>query len=68
MATDSYAATVGVRLLDIPYHLDIEYTYYIPPTIDGEIGVGAFVLVPFGGANKKHTALVTSHQKTNDYG
>ncbi len=68
MTTDFCAEAVGVRLLDIPYHLDIEYTYYIPPTIDGAISVGSFVLVPFGGANKKHTALVTSHQKTNDYG
>ena len=25
--------TLGVRLLDVPYHLDIEYTKYDPETI-----------------------------------
>ncbi len=64
---EAYIGTLGVHLLDIPHHLDIEYTYYIPETIDGDIPVGAFVLVPFGGANKKMTALVTSQGKTNDY-
>ena len=64
---EAYVGTLGVHLLDIPHHLDIEYTYYIPETIDGDIPVGAFVLVPFGGANKKLVALVTSVGKTDDY-
>lgn len=64
---EAYVRTLGVHLLDIPHHLDIEYTYYIPETIDGDIPVGGFVLVPFGGANKKCTALVTSIGKTDDY-
>lgn len=29
--------------------------------------VGEFVLVPFGGANKKHCALVTSIGETEDF-
>ncbi len=64
---NAYVPTLGVHLLDIPHHLDIEYTYYVPETIGGEIPVGAFVLVPFGGANKKMTALVTSSDQTDDY-
>ncbi len=64
---EAYTDTLGVHLLDIPQHLDIEYTYYVPESIDGEIPVGAFVLVPFGGGNKKMTALVTSCGKTDDY-
>ncbi len=64
---EAYTVTLGVHLLDIPHHLDIEYTYYLPETIDGDIPVGAFVLVPFGGANKKMTALVTTVGKTDDY-
>ncbi len=62
-----YVRTLGVHLLDIPHHLDIEYTYYIPDTMEGEIPVGAFVLVPFGGANKRMTALVTACGATEDH-
>ncbi len=64
---EAYVTTLGVHLLDILYHLDIEYTYYVPETLGGEYTVGQFVLVPFGGANKRHTALVTSVGKTDDY-
>ncbi len=65
---EAYTKTVGVRLLDIPYHLDREYTYYIPQTLCLQPCAGAFVLVPFGYANKKHTALITSVGETDDYG
>lgn len=65
---DAYTKTVGVHLLDIPYHLDREYTYYVPETLCFSPSVGEFVLVPFGGANKKHTALITSVGQTDDYG
>ena len=64
---NAYTKTVGVHLLDIPYHLDKEYTYYVPETLCFSPAVGAFVLVPFGGANKKHTALITSVGQTDDY-
>lgn len=64
---EAYTKTVGVRLLDIPYHLDREYTYYVPATLWAEPSPGGFVLVPFGGANKKHTALITSLGETDDY-
>ena len=59
--------TLGVRLLDVPYHLDIEYTYYVPETIAEEFAVGDFVLVPFGNGNKKLCALVTSTGTAKDY-
>ena len=39
---EAYVKTLGVRLLDRPYHLDIEYTYYVPETLDGEHTVGEF--------------------------
>lgn len=64
---EAYTKTVGVRLLDIPHHLDKEYTYYVPETLCLQPNVGEFVLVPFGGANKKHTALITSVGETDDY-
>ena len=62
-----YTKTVGVRLLDVPQHLDREYTYYVPQTLWLSLAVGDFVLVPFGAANKKHSALVTSVSETEDY-
>ena len=65
---EAYTNTVGVRLLDLPYHLDREYSYYVPETLCFSPVIGDFAVVPFGGANKKHVALVTSVGKTNDYG
>ncbi|MBE6665023.1 MAG: primosomal protein N' [Ruminococcaceae bacterium] len=66
---EAYTNTVGVRLLDLPfYHLDREYFYYVPDTLCFSPAIGDFAVVPFGGANKKHIALITSVGKTNDYG
>ena len=55
--------SVGVHILDAPYHIDREYTYYF----DGDVAPGDFVLVPFGKANRKKTALVTSVGECGDY-
>lgn len=55
--------SVGVHILDAPYHIDREYTYYF----DGDVRPGDFVLVPFGKANRKKTALVTSVGECGDY-
>ena len=64
---EAYIRTLGVHLLDVPYHLDIEYTYYVPETLTEDFAVGSFVLVPFGGANKKLCALITSCGMADDY-
>lgn len=64
---ESYTKTVGVHLLDLPQHLDREYTYYVPQTLWITPAVGDFVLVPFGGGNKKYSAIVTSVSQTDDY-
>ena len=50
----------GVHLLDSPYFLDTRFDYYIPTDLRGKIEVGDFVAVPFGNANKRRIALVTS--------
>ncbi|MBQ8576504.1 MAG: primosomal protein N' [Clostridia bacterium] len=57
---------VAVRILDIPYHVDKPYAYYLPPqTNDGDglggtVGIGSFVMVPFGGgANRRVMGIVT---------
>ena len=64
---EPYIKTVGVRILDIPYYLDIEYTYYIPDGFSREISRGTFLLVPFGAGNKKLSAVAVSLSETADY-
>lgn len=51
---------VGVRILDAPIHADREYTYYIPRELADGVRRGVFVSVPFGGGNRKRTAVVTA--------
>ena len=52
---EAYVKTVGVRILDVPYHLDIEYTYYIPEGFP-PVCRGDLLVVPFGSGNKKFCA------------
>ena len=55
--TNRYA---GVYLLDAPYHIDREYAYYLPVPLAGTVQVGGIVAVPFGSANRRSYAVVTS--------
>lgn len=55
--------SVAVHILDVPYHIDSEYTYFS----DMDIRVGDFVLVPFGKANKTKVALVVGVGDCADY-
>ena len=57
--------SIGVHILDAPYQIDKEYTYYSDIT---EIETGSFVLVPFGRSNKRKLALVTSIGAESDFG
>ena len=57
---------VNVHLLSMPFHADKAYSYYVPFGFFGEIIRGNLVVVPFGGANKRLTALVTAVSDTND--
>ena len=49
-----------VFILDAPYHIDRSYDYYLPSELCGEVKPGSFVTVPFGGGNRRYTALVTA--------
>ena len=60
------ARYVGAYLLDAPYHIDREYAYYLPATLEGEVRVGSIALVPFGTANRRTYALVTSLAEESD--
>ena len=48
-----------VNLIDAPYSLDKTYDYYIPEPLTESIIAGGFVVVPFGGGNRRQIALVT---------
>ena len=51
-------STAQVYLMGTSYAIDRPYDYYIPPELDGHIRIGQIVLVPFGKANRKMTAVV----------
>lgn len=54
------AQYAAVRILDVPYHVDKPYSYYIPFSLSGCVLSGCFVLVPFGGgANRRVMGIVT---------
>lgn len=53
-----YNRAVGVRLFELPYHLDSVFTYYINDSETEEIRRGMFVIVPFGAGNRKQTGIV----------
>ena len=52
------AKIAGVYILDIPYHADKAYSYYIPSTIEETVDVGCVVDVPFGIGNRRTTGIV----------
>lgn len=54
------ARYVAVHLLEAPYVIDSEYTYYLPAAFAGRVQVGSLVAVPFGMANRRAYALVVS--------
>ena len=49
-----------VFILDVPYHIDKEYDYFIPSELAEKIKPGDFVSVPFGNSNRKMIAVVVS--------
>ena len=51
-------STALVYLLGITYAIDRLYEYYIPTELIGHIHIGHIVMVPFGKANRKMTAVV----------
>lgn len=59
---EKYDRAVGVRLLDIPHHLDSVYTYYVSDSEERRVMRGDFVLVPFGAGNRKQSAIVTASE------
>ena len=50
----------SVYILDVPYHADKPYTYYIPPDMADHCLPGCLVEVPFGKGNRRMTAVVAN--------
>lgn len=50
---------VKVHLLDNPYCIDNEYTYFVPHDLSDFVKRGSFVVLPFGNSNKTQIGLVT---------
>ena len=49
---------VGVYILDVPFHADRQYTYFVPLYLKDTVEKGSAVVVPFGPSNRKKTAVV----------
>ena len=47
----------GVYILDIPFHADRMYDYYIPAELNGKVIPGTIVSVPYGNGNRKMSAV-----------
>ena len=56
-----------VHLLDLPFHLDKTYEYFIPQSLREDIHAGVFAEVPFGGGNKHCLALVSEVSETSEF-
>ena len=48
-----------VHLLNNPYCIDHEYTYFVPHPLSALVKCGSFVVVPFGQSNKTQIGVVT---------
>ncbi len=49
---------VSAHVLDVPYHIDREYDYYIPEHLEDDVTEGSIVTVPFGVSNRRMYAVV----------
>ena len=58
---------VKVHILDVPYHIDRPYDYYVPDGMAGEVRPGVFLTVPFGNANRRMAALAIQLSDSCDY-
>ena len=56
-----------VHLTDIAYSIDKAYSYSIPHEYRKDIRIGSVVVVPFGNANKRVSAVVVGFSDECDY-
>ena len=65
-ATNAEPRYAGVFLLDLPYQADRMYDYFIPQDLRDSAVPGAFVVVPFGGGNRRRTGIITEIREKSD--
>ena len=54
------AALAELYVLDVPYHADRAYTYYVPDTLLDTLVPGVVAEVPFGRGNRRMSGVVTA--------
>lgn len=52
------ASICRVHILDLPFHVDRPFDYYIPLPVK-DVQIGDFVAIPFGGGNRTRLGVVT---------
>ncbi len=57
-------AYINVHIIDVPYHADNEYTYYVPNEKRELIKNGSAVSVPFGASDRQKLAIVVNSDAT----
>ena len=55
---------IGVHVMDVPYHADCEYTYYVPTQKRELVRAGSAVSIPFGNGNRQKIAIVVNENAT----
>ena len=57
-------AYINVHIIDVPYHADNEYTYYVPKEKRELIKNGSAISVPFGNSDRQKLAIVVNSNAT----
>ena len=51
---------INAYILDVAYHADLQYTYFVPADLREDIVKGTAIVVPFGTSNRKRYAVVSN--------
>ena len=65
-SADGYDCYVGVYILDAAYQFDRIFDYYAGEEIKDKVKRGNYIIVPFGGGNKRRTAVVWEVKNSSD--
>ena len=56
-----------VHITDIAYGIDRRYSYFVPHELRNSINIGSVIIVPFGNANKRVSAVVVGFSEDCEY-
>lgn len=60
-------AYVLVHILDVPFQIDREYSYFLPPELRERVRRGSLLVVPFGYSNKLVSAVATDFSEESAF-